>query len=78
MDAGNIIGHHVDFEMIKRFQQFDPRYCTKKFQKLEKRFTTPQDNITIIVTTKPPKTTTVTKVETKTSIVFLHDDDENE
>ena len=59
MDAGNIIGHHVDFEIIKRFQQFDPRYCTKKFQKLEKRFTT-QD----IRTIAKPKT--VRKVETKT------------
>ena len=79
MDAGNIVGHHVDFEIIKTFQQLDPRYCAKKFQKLEQRFTTPpQDNIPIIVTRKPPKTTTVTKVETKTSIFFLHDDDENE
>ena len=79
MDAGNIVGHHVDFEIIKTYQQLDPRYCAKKFQKLEQRFTTPpQNNIPIIVTTKPPKTTTVTKVETKTSIVFLHDDDENE
>ena len=43
MDAGNIIGHHVDFEIIKRFRQLDLRYCAKKFQKLEKRFTTPQD-----------------------------------
>ena len=64
MDAGNIIGHHVDFEIIKRFQQFDLRYCTKKFQKLEKRFTT-QD----IGTIAKPKTT-VRKVEIKTFIVL--------
>ena len=62
MDAGNIIGLHVDFEIIKRFQQFDPRYCTKKFQKLEKRFTT-QD----IRTIAKPK---ARKVETKTFIVL--------
>ena len=59
MDAGNIIGHHVDFEIIKRFQRLNPRYCTKKFQKLEKRFTT-QD---IRIIAKPK--TTVRKVETK-------------
>ena len=63
MDVGNIIGHHVDFEIIKRFQQFDPRYCTKKFQKLEKRFTT-QD---IRIIAKPK---TVRKVETKMFIVL--------
>ena len=74
MDADNIVGHHVDFEIIKRFQQLDPQYCAKKFQKLEQRFTTP----IIILTTKPPKTTTVKKVETKTSIVFHHHDEENE
>ena len=63
MDAGNIIGHHVDFEIIKRFQQLNPRYCAKKFQKLEKCFTT-QD----IRTIAKPKT--IRKVETKTFIVL--------
>ena len=69
MDVNNIFGHHVDFEIIKTFQQLDPGYCAEKFEKLEQRFTIPpQNNIPIIVTTKPPKTTTVTKVETKMSI----------
>ena len=63
MDAGNIIGRHVDFEIIKRFQELDPRYCKKKFEKLEKRFTTPD-----IRTIVKPKT--VRKVETKTFIVL--------
>jgi SET domain-containing protein len=63
MDAGNIIGRHVDFEIIRRFQQCDPRYCTKKFEKLEKRFTTPD-----IRTIAKPKT--VRKVETKTFIAL--------
>ena len=40
MDAGNIVGHRLDFEVIKTFQQLDPRYSAKKIQKLEKRFTT--------------------------------------
>ena len=59
MDAGNIVGRHVDFRIIKRFQPLDPRYCTKKFQKLENRLTT--QDIRIIAKSK----TTVRKVETK-------------
>ena len=63
MDTGNIIGHHVDFEIIKRFQQFDPRYSTTKFDTLEKRFTSTQD----IQTIAKPK---ARKVETKTFIAL--------
>ena len=81
MDAAdNIVGHHhVDYEVIKKFQQLDSQYSAKKFQKLEERFTTP----IIILPTKPPKTMTVKKVETKTSSIFFHhhhhhDDEENE
>ena len=62
MDTGNIIGHHVDFEIIKRFQQFDPRYCVKKFEKLEKRFISTTQDIQTIVKPK------ARKVETKTFI----------
>ena len=62
MYGGNIIGHHVDFEIIKRFQQFDPRYCTKKFEKLEKRFTSTTQDIQTIAEPK------ARKVETKTLI----------
>jgi hypothetical protein len=65
--AGNIIGRHVDFQIIKRFQELDPRYSIKKFEKLEKRFNIP-------TVAKPPKTT-VRKVETKTFIA-LHDGNE--
>ena len=72
MDADNIVGHHVDYEVIKKL---DSQYSAKKFQKLEERFTNP---IIILLPTKPPKTTTVKKVETKTSIVFHHHDEENE
>ena len=72
----------LDFEVMKTFQQLDPRYSAKKIQKLEKRFTTPptaRDNISIVVTTtKPPKTIKVKKVETKTSIVFDQQDDDDE
>ena len=60
MNAGNIVGHHVDFEVIKQFQKLDSRYCTKKFKKLEERFITRD----IIGTVKKPKT--VRRVETKT------------
>ena len=67
MDAGNIIGRHVDFQIIKTFQELDPRYCIKKFEKLEQRFTTPADIRTVV----KPKTT-VTKLETKTFIAPLH------
>ena len=68
----------LDFEVIKTFQQLDPRYSAKKIQKLEKRFTT-RDNIPIFVTTtKPSKTIKVKKVETKTSIVFHQQDDDDE
>ena len=72
MDAGNIVGRHVDFEIIKRFQQFDPRYCVKKFEKLEKRFiSTTQD----IQTIAKPK---ARKVETKTfiSLYIINNKDE--
>ena len=64
MNAGNIVGHHVDFEVIKQFQKLDSRYCTKKFKKLEERFITRD----IIGTIKKPKT--VRKVETKTFITL--------
>ena len=67
MDAAdNIVGHHhhVDYEVIKKFQQLDSQYSAKKFQKLEERFTSP----IIILPTKPPKTTTVKKVVTKTIV----------
>ena len=70
MSAGNIVGHHVDIEVIKQFQKLDPRYSAEKFQKLENRFITPRqhDNANAnddhIGRTKPPKT--IRKVETKT------------
>ena len=60
MDAGDIARRHVDFEIIEKFQRLDPRYCTKKFQKLENRLIT--RDIPIIAKSK---TTTVRKVETK-------------
>ena len=60
MNAGNIVGHHVDFEVIKQFQKLDSRYCTEKYKKLEERFIT-RDIIGIV---KKPKT--VRRVETKT------------
>ena len=71
MSAGNIVGHHVDIEVIKQFQKLDPRYSTEKFQKLENRFITPRhynttnndDDIGRTIE-KPPKT--IRKVETKT------------
>ena len=59
MDAGNIVRRHVDFRIIEKFQRLDPRYCTKKFQKLENRLIT--RDIRIIAKSK----TTVRKVETK-------------
>ena len=40
MNAGNIVEHCLDFEVIKTFQELDPRYSAKKFEKLEKRLTT--------------------------------------
>ena len=64
MNACNIVGHHVDFEVIKQFQKLDSRYCTEKFQKLEKRLITRD-----IPTIRKPKT--VRKVETKTFITPL-------
>ena len=74
MDVNNIFAYHVDFEIIKAFQKLDPGYCVQKFEKLEQRFTTPsQNNIPIIVTTKPSKTMTVTKIETK---MFIDENDE--
>ena len=80
MNAGNIVEHCRDFEVIKTFQELDPRYSAKKFEKLEKRLTT-RDDIPILdtTTTKPSKTIQVKKVETKKSIVFhqqQNDDDE--
>ena len=60
MNAGNIVGHHVDFQVIKQFQKLDSRYCTEKYKKLEERFITRD----IIGTVKKPKT--VRRVETKT------------
>ena len=80
MSAGNIVGHHVDIEVIKQFQKLDPRYSTEKFQKLENRFITPprhhddnnannanddDDDDEDIGKTIPPKTIG-RKVETKT------------
>ena len=68
MSAGNIVGHHVDIEVIKQFQKLDPRYSTEKFQKLENRFITPDNNNNNIGRTikKPPKT--IRKVEAKSFI----------
>ena len=81
MNAGNIVEHCLDFEVIKTFQELDPRYSAKKFEKLEKRLTTRgDDDIPILdtTTTKPSKTIQVKKVETKKSIVFHQQDDDDE
>ena len=78
MDAGNIVGHCLDFEVIKTFQELDPRYSAKKFEKLEKRLTTRDDIPIFVTTTKPSKTIKVKKVETKKSIVFHQQDDDDE
>ena len=80
MNAGNIVEHCLDFEVIKTFQELDPRYSAKKFEKLEKRLTTRGDDIPILdtTTTKPSKTIQVKKVETKKSIVFHQQNDDDE
>ena len=60
MNAGNIVGHRVDFRVIKQFQKLDSRYCAEKYKKLEQRFITRH----VVGTVKKPKT--VRRIETKT------------
>ena len=65
MNAGNIVGHHVDFRLIKQFQKLDSRYCAEKYKKLEQRFIT-RDVVVVGTVKKPPSNAAVRRVQTKT------------
>ena len=65
MNGGNIVGHHVDFRIIKQFQKLDSRYCAEKYKKLEQRLITRD---VVVVGTEPPSNalaTAVRRVRTK-------------